>query len=71
MRELARSIARANMRKAGFIRLNKPRLKNGDSPFSRSWRKFVNYQPNTIVVKHHKKRTKWPMKRLFRRGAAV
>ena len=70
MRELARSIARANMKRAGYQRLNKKSPKTNQSPFARHWRKYVNYQPHTIVVLHHKKRTKWPMKvkRLFQRG---
>lgn len=40
MRKLKRSIARANMERAGYHRINK---KGGDgtSFFSRNWRKFV------------------------------
>ena len=39
MRKLARSIARANMKRAGFVQINKK--KDGSSFFAQNWRKFV------------------------------
>ena len=46
MRELKRSIARANMKKAGFTHINRKRGKTelnpkGQSFFAQHWREFV------------------------------
>ena len=58
MREIARNIARENMKRAGFnYHLNKKNRITGKSFFADNWRKYVNYNPNIIVV-HHKKRVK-------------
>ena len=40
MRKLKRSIARANMKRAGYQHINKKGV-SGESFFSRNWRKFV------------------------------
>ena len=56
MREIARSIARERMKRAGYVKINKK--KDGKSLFSKHWREFVNYCPNTVQVAHHKKRVK-------------
>ena len=45
MRELKRSMARANMRDAGFTQINKPKGEDRRSLFSRYWRKCVHYVP--------------------------
>ena len=50
MRELMRSIARENMKKAGYEHLNKkrPRTKlnpTGKSIFSAHWREYVHFGP--------------------------
>jgi len=62
MRELARSIARERMKRAGYTQINKRKFGH-KSFFARNWRKAVDYQPNTVVVKHHKKRVKGLFKR--------
>ena len=71
MRELARSIARERMKRAGYIKINKkhPGL-GGKSFFAVHWREAVNYEPHTVIVKHHKKRVKGTSKfiRLFQKG---
>ena len=59
MRELARSIARANMQKAGFQHINRKIRGTDETPFSRNWRKYVKWMPHTIIVKHHKERKHW------------
>ncbi len=41
MRRLRRSIARARMIKAGYIRINKPPVRGTKSPFADKWRSFV------------------------------
>ena len=59
MRELARSIAREGMKRAGYKQINKKKPGLGDkSVFAVHWREFMNYQPNTVLVKHHNKRVK-------------
>ncbi len=61
MRELARSIARERMKRAGYTKLNKkkPAL-GGKSFFAVHWREAVDYQPHTVPAGyvHHKKRLK-------------
>ena len=64
MREIARNIARENMKRAGInYHINKKRPFTGKSFFSDNWRKYVNYNPNMIIV-HHKKRVKTKKRRL-------
>lgn len=41
MRKLMRSVARANMKRAGFTKINKKRGYGGKSFFAMNWRKFV------------------------------
>lgn len=65
MREIARNIARENMRQAGInYRLNKKKPLTGKSFFAENWKKYVNYNPNTIVARH-KKRFKSKKRRSF------
>ena len=64
MREIARSIARENMKKYGYCHINKENRLTGKSLFSENWRNFVNYNPTTIIV-HHKKRVKHRARKLF------
>ena len=58
MREIARQIARERMKQLGYQHMNKKNPKTGKSPFSVHWREYVDYQPNTVLVKHHNKRVK-------------
>ena len=69
MREIARSIARERMKRAGYEKINKKNPKTDKSLFSVHWREFVNYQPHTVLVEHHKRRVKQTPKimRLFQR----
>ena len=50
MRELKRSVAKANMRDAGFERLFKPKLAQGDnkrrSTFARHWKEWIQPKGN-------------------------
>lgn len=41
MRKLMRSVARANMKRAGFSNINKRHGGRGSSFFALNWRKFV------------------------------
>lgn len=41
MRKLLRSIARANMKRAGFVRINKKVGEKRESFFSQNWREYA------------------------------
>lgn len=57
MRELARSIARERMKRAGYTKINKKRPGLGNrSFFAVHWREAVDYNPNEVKVKRSKKR---------------
>lgn len=57
MRELARSIARERMKRAGYTKINKKRPGlGGKSFFAVHWREAVDYNPHSTTVKHRKKR---------------
>lgn len=41
MRKLKRSVARANMKRAGYTQINKKKYGDTKSFFARNWRKFL------------------------------
>lgn len=70
MRELKRSVAKANMRDAGFERLFKPKLAQGDnkrrSTFARHWKDWIQPKGNRAKLIARAR-----MRRMTRKGLKI